>query len=126
MPSPDDLPSAPSPSGPAPKRPGAYARLRDLAPEVVAAYESLSRHAGLAGPLDAATLAVVKVALSVGRGNSRGVHAHTRKALEAGAAPAALRQVALMAVPTLGLHAALDALRWVEEVIEERREPPRP
>jgi alkylhydroperoxidase/carboxymuconolactone decarboxylase family protein YurZ len=125
MPSPADQPPA-SRAAEAPRRPGAYSRLRELAPEAVAAYESLSRHAGLAGPLDAATLAVVKVALSVGRGNSRGVHAHARKALEAGADPAALRQVALMAVPTLGLHAALDALRWVDEVIEERQESPRP
>lgn len=122
-------PAEPQPSradAPTPARPGAYSRLRTLAPDVVTAYEALSRHAAATGPLDATTMAIVKLAMSVGHGNWRGVHAHARKALEAGADAAALRQVALMAVPTLGLHAALDALRWVEEVIDERREPTRP
>ncbi len=101
-------------------RPGAYSRLREVAPEAVAAYETMSRAAAAAGPIDPVTLALLKVALSVGRGSWRGVHAHARKALEAGADPAALRQIAALAVPSLGLHAALDALRWVDEVVEER------
>ncbi len=101
-------------------RPGAYSRLRELAPDLVSAYEALSRHAAAAGPLDAGTLATVKLALSVGRGSWRAVHAHARKALEAGVDPAVLRQVAIAAVPVLGLHAALDAVRWIDEVIAER------
>jgi alkylhydroperoxidase/carboxymuconolactone decarboxylase family protein YurZ len=47
------------------------------------------------------------------------VHAHARKALEAGVSAEALRQVAAVAVPVLGLHASLDALRWIEEIIDE-------
>jgi alkylhydroperoxidase/carboxymuconolactone decarboxylase family protein YurZ len=50
----------------------------------------------------------------------RTVHAHTKKALRAGADPAALRQVALIALPTIGLPAALDALRWIDESIHEQ------
>lgn len=112
----------PRPSSSAPAagdRPGAYRRLRDLAPDLVHAYESLSA-AAATGPLDTAAGALVKVALSVGARSDRGVHAHARKAIEAGVAPDALRQVARMAVPVLGLQAALDALRWIDEIIEER------
>jgi AhpD family alkylhydroperoxidase len=98
---------------------GAYARLRAVAPEVAEAYDSLAGRAVTAGPLDAATVALVKVALSVGQGSWRGVHAHARKALEAGVSAEALRQVAAVAVPVLGLHASLDALRWIEEIIDE-------
>jgi alkylhydroperoxidase/carboxymuconolactone decarboxylase family protein YurZ len=87
---------------------------------VAEAYDSLARSV-TAGPLDAATVAVVKVALSAGQGSWRGVHAHARKALEAGVGAGALRQVALVAMPTLGLHASLDALRWIEEIIDEAR-----
>ena len=47
------------------------------------------------------------------------MHAHAKKALRAGADPDALRQVALIALPTIGLPAALDALRWVDESIRE-------
>lgn len=102
------------------EKPGAYTRLRALAPEAVEAYEALTRAAAHAGPLDAGGVALVKLALSVGRGSWRGVHAHARKALEQGVDPAALRQVAVVAAPVLGLHAALDAVRWIDEVVEER------
>jgi 4-carboxymuconolactone decarboxylase len=57
--------------------------------------------------------------VSVGRGASRTVHAHAKKALRAGADPQALRQVALIALPTIGLGAALDALRWIDESVRE-------
>jgi len=62
---------------------------------------------------------MVKLAVSVGCGASRTVHSHAKKALRNGAHPQALRQVALAALPTIGLAAALDALRWIDESIEE-------
>jgi alkylhydroperoxidase/carboxymuconolactone decarboxylase family protein YurZ len=46
---------------------------------------------------------------------------HAKKALRAGVAPDALRQVALIAMPTIGLAGALDALRWIDDSIEEVR-----
>ena len=98
---------------------GAFERLRAVAPDVAVAYEALAGRSAQAGPLDAAGVALVKVAVSVGQRSWRGVHAHARKALEAGVAPEVLRQVAVVALPTLGLHAGLDALRWIEEVIDE-------
>ncbi|MCL4812570.1 MAG: carboxymuconolactone decarboxylase family protein [Vicinamibacteraceae bacterium] len=104
-------------------RGGAYRRLKDTAPEVVAHYDAMSRAAATAGPLAPADVALVKVAMSVARGSWRGVHAHARKALEAGVAPDALRQVAALAVPAIGLQDALDALRWIDEIIEEHTPP---
>jgi alkylhydroperoxidase/carboxymuconolactone decarboxylase family protein YurZ len=97
--------------------------LKTLAPEVVAHYEAMTRAAAAAGPLDTAEVALVKLAMSVARGSWRGVHAHARKALEAGVVPDAVRQVALLAVPAIGLQDALDALRWIEEIIEEQTPP---
>jgi AhpD family alkylhydroperoxidase len=86
---------------------------------MVAAYDALSDVCRETGPLDVATVALVKLAVSVGRGNPRTVHAHAKKALRAGADPDALRQIALVALPTIGLPAALDALQWVDESIRE-------
>jgi alkylhydroperoxidase/carboxymuconolactone decarboxylase family protein YurZ len=97
----------------------AWARLKAEYPDVAAAYEALAGAARAAGPLDEPTVALLKVAVSIGRGSWRTVHAHAKKALAAGVAPAALRQAALIALPTVGLPAALDALRWVDESIEE-------
>jgi len=101
---------------------GAFARLRELAPHVVTQYEGLAEHTRAAGPLDAPTLALVKVAVSIGLGSWRSVHAHARKALEAGVTPEALRHSAVAVLPTIGLPATLDALRWIDETIREREE----
>jgi alkylhydroperoxidase/carboxymuconolactone decarboxylase family protein YurZ len=99
---------------------GAYARLRALAPDVADHYEALASHTRESGPLDAATVALVKVAVSVGLGSWRSVHAHARKALEVGVTPEALRHAVVAALPTVGLPATLDALRWIDESIDER------
>lgn len=100
-------------------RAGAWQRLGDLTPSLAQAYERLALAAAQAGPLDLRQAALLKVALSVGRGSWRGTHAHTRKAMESGVPADALRHVAFLALPVLGLAAALDALRWIEETIEE-------
>lgn len=101
-------------------RPRSWTQLSNEFPEVVAAYDQLSDACRDAGPLDAAAVALVKLAVSVGGRAPRTVHAHAKKALRAGADPAALRQVALIALPTIGLPAALDALRWIDESIHEQ------
>ena len=99
--------------------PRSWERLAEEFPAVVAAYDALSDVCREAGPLDPAAVALVKLAVSIGRGSQRTVHSHAKKALRAGANPDALRQVALVALPTIGLPAALDALRWVDESIRE-------
>ena len=98
-----------------------WQRLSENFPDVVAAYDVFSDVCRGAGPLDVATVALMKLAVSVGRGARRTVHSHAKKALRAGADPQALRHVALVALPTIGLPAALDALGWIEESIQETR-----
>jgi alkylhydroperoxidase/carboxymuconolactone decarboxylase family protein YurZ len=60
-----------------------------------------------------------KLGVSVGSGFERTVHIHAKKALCTGANPDALRQIVLVAPPTIGLPTAFDALRWVDESIGE-------
>jgi AhpD family alkylhydroperoxidase len=85
----------------------------------VAAYDALSEVCRHTGPLDESVVALVKLAVSVGCGAERTAHSHAKKALRSGADPEALRQIALVALPTIGLPATLDALRWIEESIRE-------
>jgi len=99
--------------------PRSWHRFGDRYPSVVAAYDALSEVCREAGPLDAETVALVKLAVSIGRGSQRTVHAHAKKALRRGADPDALRQIALISLPTIGLPAALDALRWIDESVHE-------
>jgi AhpD family alkylhydroperoxidase len=99
--------------------PRSWERLAERYPAVVDAYNALSDACRTAGPLDPSTVALVKLAVSVGRGSQRTVHSHAKKALRAGAHPDVLRQVAMVALPTIGLPAALDSLRWIDESIVE-------
>lgn len=107
--------------GPRSELPRSWQLLSEQHPELVAAYDVLSDVCRHAGPLDERTVALVKLAISVGHGIERTVHSHTKKAIRAGFPPAALRQVVLTALPTVGLPAALDALRWVQTSIDETR-----
>lgn len=113
MPVVDDTPRA------ADRPPRSWDRFAGEFPAVVAAYDALSDVCRQAGPLDPTTINLVKLAVSVGRGSERTVHAHAKKALRAGVDPDALRQIAVVSLPTIGLPAALDALRWVDESIRE-------
>lgn len=88
-------------------------------PEVAAAYDALSSACQASGPLDPRTVALVKLAVSVGGHCQRTIHAHAKKALRAGVDAASVRQVAMVALPTIGLPAALDARRWIEESLQE-------
>lgn len=88
-------------------------------PAVADGYASLAEASRAAGPLDGREVALAKLAISVGGAAERTVHAHAKKALRLGIAPDALRQVALIALPTIGLPATLDALHWIDESIEE-------
>jgi len=102
--------------------PRSWQRVAWKYPDVVAAYDTLSTVCRQAGPLDESTVALVKLAVSVGCGAERTVHSHAKKALRAGVDPEALRQIALVALPTIGLPSALDALRWIDESICETRQ----
>lgn len=99
--------------------PRSWKRFEARYPAVAAAYDALSEVCRRPGPLDEQTIALAKLAVSVGGTIDRTIHIHAKKALRAGASPEALRQIALIAVPTIGLARALDALRSIEESIEE-------
>lgn len=88
-------------------------------PDVAAAYDALSETCRQAGPLSPDQVALLKLAISVGAGCQRTIHAHAKKALRDGASPEALRQVAMVALPTIGLPRALDARGWINESIIE-------
>lgn len=103
MPSPQDLPSG---AGQVAKR---Y-------PEVWEAYAALGKACADTGPLDARTRRLVKLALAVGARSEGAVHSHTRRALQDAIEPEALKQVALLSIPTLGLPAGVAALTWIEDI----------
>ena len=99
--------------------PASWRRFTDRYPELAAAYNVLSDVCRDAGPIDVRMAAVVKLAVSVGCHAERTVHAHAKKALRVGVDPETLRHVARIALPTIGLPAALDSLAWIDESVRE-------
>jgi alkylhydroperoxidase/carboxymuconolactone decarboxylase family protein YurZ len=119
-----------APVAPAADRPRTshFARFGAEYPAVAAAYEALSAATQDAGPLDAKTRALVKLALAVGAFREGAVHSATGRARTAGCTPAEIRHAVVLATTTLGFPSTMAALRWVEDVLrpgKKRRRAPR-
>lgn len=100
-----------------PRLPKPYEQFREQYAEVWNAYDQLGTAVHAAGPLDAKTRELVKLALAVGAQTEGALHSHTRKALEAGLTPAEIRQVAVLALPTIGFPRMMAALTWIDDVL---------
>ena len=103
-----------------PRMPKPYDRFRKQYPEVWNAYDQMGVAAHAAGPLDAKTREVVKLALAIGAQLEGAVHSHVRKAVEAGVTPAEIRQVAVLALPTIGFPRMMAALTWIDDVLAKK------
>lgn len=108
--------------------PAAAGQVAKAYPGIWHAFASLGEACAQAGPIEAQARHLVKLALAMGAGSEGGVHSHCRRALEEGVPAEALKQVALLAIPTLGFPRAVAALTWVEDVTdpETRRHPTKP
>ena len=67
------------------------------------------------GDLDAA---LAEYRLAVGRGSEGAVHSHARRALEEGIPAGEIMQIAVLAIPTVGLPGAVAALTWILDIVE--------
>ncbi len=97
--------------------PSSYTALRAQLPEVMAAYEALGEACAAAGPLDAKTVALVKLGISLSAGLEGAAHSHARKALEAGCTKEELLHVATLCTPTIGFPAMMRGRKWVQDVV---------
>ncbi len=102
------------------KVPGRYLQFQKRFPAVFQAYEALGTASAGAGPLDARSRALVKLAIAVGGQMEGAVHSHTRRAVEAGCAPDEIRHVALLAITTLGFPTMMKTLSWIEDILGDK------
>ena len=84
-------------------------------PKLAKVWDSI-HEAGVAGPLDAKTQHLVKLAVSIGALREGAVHASTRKALDMGITMEEREQVVALAAGTLGMPATVAAFTWVRDV----------
>ncbi len=97
--------------------PAGAGRLAETYPEIWQAYAKLGAACADAGPLDAKTRRLVKLALAVGGASEGATHSHARRGLAEGLTPEEMKQVALLAISTLGLPRAVAAMTWIEDVL---------
>jgi alkylhydroperoxidase/carboxymuconolactone decarboxylase family protein YurZ len=102
--------------------PKIYLAFREAHPEVAKALDDLGGATEQAGPLDARTQRLVKVALALGSLAEGAVRSNARKALEAGDTAAEIKHVALLAITTCGFPTAIAGLGWIEEVLGHAEE----
>ncbi len=99
--------------------PKQYQKLTENYPEIAKAYENLGRSVHSSGPLDEKTRTLIKLGISIGARLEGAVHSQVRKALDAGCNPEEIRQVALLAIPTIGLPSSMAGLTWIEDILNE-------
>jgi alkylhydroperoxidase/carboxymuconolactone decarboxylase family protein YurZ len=84
-------------------------------PKVWEAFAQLGECCHEAGPLDAKTRRLVKLALTIGAGLEGAAHSAARNALASGITVHEMKHVAVLAVTTLGLPATMRALTWIDD-----------
>ena len=92
-------------------------------PAVWQAYQQLGAASAEAGPLDARARRLIKLALAIGANSEGAVHSHVRRAQEEGLSTEELRQVAILAITTLGFPAAMAAFSWINDILETSSAP---
>jgi alkylhydroperoxidase/carboxymuconolactone decarboxylase family protein YurZ len=101
------------------KLPAGAAKLAKDHPKIWNAYQSLGEACAESGPMAPATLRLVKLAIAVGAASEGAVHSHTRRALKEKVGREEILQVALLAIPSLGLAKAMAAMSWIEDILKE-------
>lgn len=101
------------------KLPANLANLVADYPELWGAYQALGKASAEAGPLDAKTRRLVKLALAVGAHSEGAVHSHARRCRSEGVTPEEMRQVILLSITTLGFPAAMAGLSWIEDILRD-------
>ena len=87
-------------------------------PDVWASFTQLGSKCHDAGTLDEKTRRLLKVALAVGGGLEGATHSAVRNAIAKGIGPEEIKQVALLAITTLGFPTCMRALTWINDELK--------
>ena len=93
-------------------------------PDLWDAYQKLGEAAKRAGPLDDKSVRLAKLALAIGAKSEGSTRSHVRRNLKAGVTMEEMRQVAYLAIATIGWSSAITALSWINSAEEERKSEP--
>ena len=100
------------------KVPSTYLKFREDYPQVAECYEALGQTLAEIGALDKRTVAMVKLALAIANQREGGVHSAVRKGLDAGLTAPEMRQIALLAIGTIGFSSAMAGYSWIGDIVD--------
>jgi len=101
--------------------PAAHQAFVSRFPRIGQAWDLVSEE-GAAGPLDAKTQRLLKLAIAVGALREGAVRSGVRKARDAGASADEIEQVVALAASTIGFPSAVAAWSWVRDVLDTPQE----
>jgi 4-carboxymuconolactone decarboxylase len=84
-------------------------------PELGEAHEMVASAVERAGPLDAKTLALVKIGICIGGGLESALRSHVRRAMQHGASEVEIEQAILLGMNTVGFPRTVAAWSWAQE-----------
>jgi len=99
------------------KLPSAYRQFAAEHPGIIEAYEALGDATLADGPIDRKHAELVKLGIAVGARLEGAVHAHVRRARDAGATPEDIRHAIRLATTTVGFPTMMSALSWANDVL---------
>jgi len=102
----------------APKPPSTYREFVTRYPKLGEAWDS-ARAQEEAGPADAATRRLLKLAIAIGAMREGAVHSAVRKAKAAGASDDAIYQIVALAASTLGFPSTVAIYTWVQDTLDK-------
>lgn len=107
------------PDRPTPGRtPGTYREFVTKFPALGRAHEDIAKAVESAGPLDAKTLALVKIGICVGAGLESALRSHVRRAMQHGATADEVEQAILLGMNTVGFPRTVAAWSWAKQQFE--------
>ncbi len=105
------------------KLPAGAGVLAQRFPNVWASYAELGEQCAEAGPLDPRTRRLVKIALAAGAALEGAMHSHVRRGIAEGLTIDEIRHIAVLSIPTLGLPAAVRAMTWMDDILQQKSTP---
>ncbi len=101
-------------------RPSFYHHVAERHPAYMQALDALGVAVRQAGPLDEQTIQLVQLAGAAAARSEGAVHSHTRRALQCGATPEAVRHALIALTSTIGFPNVVAALSWAEDLFGEQ------
>ncbi|MFN7021130.1 MAG: carboxymuconolactone decarboxylase family protein [Phycisphaerales bacterium] len=95
--------------------PGTFKAFITKYPALGKAHEQVAKSVDDAGPLDAKTLALIKIGICIGAGLESALRSHVRRAMQHGATATEVEQAILLGMNTVGFPRTVASWSWAQK-----------